>query len=483
MKTARSASVCCALAAVLLVAFPLMCAAIEPDPLPIDTKGVYDLTCRDISVPFQLFMQCNSGKIARAVCDADPDSAALQFGYSAVKELRNYHVILLPGGEFDFFNELLGYCDGRTADDLEELLRLFPVMRADIESALKTEVCPAFKEGFEDYYDSLMDAYITYVMFLGRHDISFTRLQFSEDDSTYFAGDRASKVSLLANTIDRIEAGYGSNEFKKNYILIGHSFGGINITDFLAELLNAHVAGTPEARMFEATSVRKWSAEKKEYIFNKIKGIALINTFVQGDRSEETLLLKTAAEQKITASDPVEYYIDYVLKHVQTEVFTKENTQLHRIYHNTMLSNRYRNNYYFTDRNSVTPKTGTPIKDAFDRIAREKAVISVGCSVPKYFPHLIVGPCLLVESSKDKWKEENIRNDGLVDSLASILPRKEVEFVLLPNLDHGALVLKPEVAGITAGYNYEQMPFVRTLFKRLASRIKEIQAGQTPGVK
>jgi hypothetical protein len=483
MKTARSASICCVFAAALVIALPFMCAAAAPDPLPTDTKGVYDLTCRDISASFQLFMKCNSGKISRTICNADPDSEALQFSYSAVKELRNYHVIMLPGGEFDFFDELLGFCDGRPAEDLEELFKLFPLMRADIESAVLNEVCPGFKEDFEYYYDALMDAYITYVMFLGSHDISFTRLRFSEQDNAYFAGDRTTKVSLLADTIDRIEAGYGANELKKNYILIGHSFGGINITDFLGELLNAHVPGTPEHRMFETTTVRRWPAEKKEYIFNKIKGIALINTFIQGDRSEETLLQKIAKEQKITASDPVEYYIDYVLKHVQTEVFTKENRQLQRIYHYTLLSNRYRGNYFLTDKNSVTPKAGTPIKDAFDRIAREKAVISVGSTVPKYFPHLIVGPNLLVESSKDKWKEENIRNDGLVDSLASIIPRESVEFVLLPNLDHGALVLKPSVFGITAGYNYEQMPFIRTLFKRLATRIKEIEAGQPSSVK
>jgi len=290
-------------------------------------------------------------------------------------------------------------------------------------------------------------------------------------------------VSLLADTIDRIEAGYGANDFKKNYILIGHSFGGINITDFLTELLNAHVPGTPEYRMFETTTVRQWPDEKKERIFNKIKGIALINAFIQGDRTEETLLLKAAKEQKITASDPVEYYIDYVLKHVQTEVFTNNNLPLQQIYHDTLISNRYRGNFFLTDKNSATPKTGTPIKDAFDRIAREKAVISVGGYVPKYFPDMMVGPNLLVNSSKDKWKEENIRNDGLVDSLSSIIPRASVEFVLMSNLDHGGLVLKPDVAGITAGYNYDQMPFVRTLFKRLSSRIREIAAAQTSKLK
>jgi hypothetical protein len=483
MKILRSASVFCSLAAAILVIFPLICQAAEPDKFPKDKKGVYDLNCRDISKSFQKFMQCNSGKISRKICEADPDWGALHFDYDAVKALRNYHVIMLPGGEFDFFDELLGFCEGRDADDLEELFNMFPMMKADIESAVKDEVCPDYQQDFEDYYDEFMDAYITYVMFLGAHDILFTRLQFSQDDNPYFAGDRAEKVSLLADTIDKIEAGYGANEFKKNYILIGHSFGGINITDFLAELLNAHVAGTPEYRMFEATTVRQWPADKKEYIFNKIKGLALINTFIQGDRTEETLLLKTAKEQKITASDPIEYYIDYVLKHIQTEVFTKENISLHRLYHNTLLSNRYRGNYYLTDKNSVTPKTGTPIKDAFDRIAREKAVISVGSIVPKFFPYMQVEPNVLVKSSKDKWKEENIRNDGLVDSFASIIPRETVEFVLLPNLDHGALVLKPEVAGISVGHQYDQMPFIRTLFKRLATRIKEIEAAQMPTLK
>ena len=483
MKTLRSASVCCALAAAIFVIFPLICPAAEPDKFPRDKKGVYDLTCRDISASFQKFMQCTAGKIPRSICEADPDSAALQFNYAAVKDLRNYHVIMLPGGEFDFFDELLGFCDGRDADDLEELFDMFPAMKTDIESAMKEEVCPDYQQDFEDYYDALMDGFITYEMFLGSHDISFTRLQFSQDDNPYFAGDRAEKVSLLANTIDRIEAGYGANEYKKNYILIGHSFGGINITDFLVELLNGHVAGTPEARMFEATTVRQWPAEKRERIYNKIKAIALINTFIQGDRTEETLLQKAAKAQGLQASDPVEYYIDYVLKHVQTEVFTRENIPLHHIYHYSLLSNRYRGNYYFTDKNSVTPKAGTPIKDAFDRIARDMAVISVGCSVPKYFPYMQVGPNALVKASKDKWKAENIRNDGLVDSFASIIPRANVEFVLLPNLDHGALVLKPSVAGISAGHHYDQMPFVRTLFKRLSTKMKEIQATQTSSVK
>ena len=194
---------------------PFICPAAEPDRFPKDKKGVYDLTCKDISASFQKFMQCTAGKISRKICEADPDWGALHFDYNAVKELRNYHVIMLPGGEFDFFDELLGFCEGRDADDLEELFNKFPLMKADIELAMKEEVCPDYQEDFEDYYDAFMDGFITYEMFLGSHDISFTRLQFSQDDNPYFAGDRAEKVSLLADTIDRIEAGYGANEYQK----------------------------------------------------------------------------------------------------------------------------------------------------------------------------------------------------------------------------------------------------------------------------
>ena len=38
-------------------------------------------------------------------------------------------------------------------------------------------------EDAEEYYEEFMDGFITYVMFLGSHDIPFTRLQFSQDDN------------------------------------------------------------------------------------------------------------------------------------------------------------------------------------------------------------------------------------------------------------------------------------------------------------
>ncbi len=105
--------------------------------------------------------------------------------------------------------------------------------------------------------------------FSGPTILSFTRLQFSQDDAPCFAGDRPDKVSLLADTIDKIEAQLAGsdNSSQKNYILLGHSFGGINIADFLVELLNGHVPGTPEHLMFANTTVRAWPAEKKERDF------------------------------------------------------------------------------------------------------------------------------------------------------------------------------------------------------------------------
>ncbi len=102
------------------------------------------------------------------------------------------------------------------------------------------------------------------------------------------------------------------------------------------------------------------------------------------------------------------------------------------------------------------------------------AIVSVGTWVPKYFQFAIVGPNVLVALSKAKWRQENIRNDGMVDSHASIIPRETVEYLVLPNLDHGSLVMKPMVAGISVGHHYDQMPFIKTLFKRLSTRMQEM---------
>ena len=73
---------------------------------------------------------------------------SLHFNYSAVKELRNYHVIMLPGGEFDFFDELLGFCEGTDCGRSGRAVRInFPLMKEDIELAMKEEVCPVYDRG------------------------------------------------------------------------------------------------------------------------------------------------------------------------------------------------------------------------------------------------------------------------------------------------------------------------------------------------
>jgi hypothetical protein len=65
----------------------------------------------------------------------------------------------------------------------------------------------------------------------------------------------------------------------------------------------------------------------------------------------------------------------------------------------------------------------------------------------------------------------------MVDTYSTILPHDSVEFLLLPNLDHGGLVLKPQVRGISIGHTYDQLPFIKTLVKRLMTKVAEIPAG------
>jgi hypothetical protein len=465
------------LAAAVILILPLAASAADPGRLAKNKKENYDLTGSDISSTFMKFMKCNAGKLPHKSCVSDAASDSFLFNYGAVKKLRNYHVIMLPGGDFDFLDELMGYCgEGKESFDVQALFDSFPKLEEQVEQAFDNEVCPAYEQDPEMYYDTFFDAYLTYEQFLGSNDISFTRLQFSLDDDPCFAGDRLDKINLLAHTIDKLEAQQAGadNASRKNYILMGHSFGGINIADFLVELLNGHVPGTPEYLMLANATVRGWTTEKRERIFKKIKGVALINTFVQGDFSGEAGLQNIAKQQNMQGDDYVQYYINRVITSHQSEVFDADNVTLHSMYHYALLSNSYRQNYYFTDKNAATAKTGTPIKDAFDRIARSMAVVSVGTYVPRYFPYTIVGPNVLVALSKGKWRRENIRNDGFVDSHASIIPREGVEYLVLPNLDHGALVLRPMVPGISVGHHYDQMPFIRTLFTRLGTRMQEI---------
>ena len=435
----------------------------------------FDLTSQNISDEFIKFMRCNAGELHFGACRADADAPEFLFTPATLETLRKYHIIMVPGGEYDFFSKLVTLCEGKPHEEFTEFQQKHPLLAQEVKTIFETDICPYEITETELLYDRFMDAYISYELLFLSNEINFTRLPFSKKDSTTFAGDRPDKISLLADVIEAIEAKTPDNE-SKEYILMGHSFGGLNISDFLVELLDGHVPGTPENHLFANTTVRSWPADKKERIFRKIKGVVLLNTFVQGQRGTEVALYKLAREQKVSAADPVEHYINYVLGNYERYNETSDNTTIVNIYNDVLRSNRYRVNYYLQDKNSLQTVAGAPIKNAFDRIAQEKAVIAVGTWVPQFYPALRVEPNFIVHLSKTLWRQQGILNDGMVDSVSSIIPRPEVDFVLLPNLDHGALVLKPQVRGITIGHTYDQMPFIKTLLQRLGSRLAGLPA-------
>jgi hypothetical protein len=435
-------------------------------------KEAFDTTSTNISATFKKFIECNAGGRSHATCTNDFAAPYFHFDYAAIEQLRKYHIIMLPGGDFDVFSELVTLCEEEKAEELQAFFDRYPVLGAEIKMSVEREVCPDYMNKTENYYDKFMDAYIEYEQFFGSNDIPFTRLQFAKHNSPKYIGDRADKLILLGDIIDGLEARYGDNN-SKEYILLGHSFGGLNVTDFLMELAGAHVPGTPEDRLFAETNVRNWPAEKKERIFNKIKGVGLINTFVQGLLNADDQLQSIAESQNISG-DFMEHYINRVLNKYEEEEFESDNLTPNTIYHLTMRSFHYRTGYYLKDKNSAGQITGTPVQAAMDRIAAEKAVFSVGCFVPRLLPAFFVQPNMIVHFSKNVWRNDGVLNDGMVDTYSGILPRKNVEFILLPNLDHGALVLKPQVRGISIGHTYDQLPFIKTFFKRMMTKIQEL---------
>ncbi len=455
------------------VCFPKATAAVGPELIGKFRQDHFDLTSTNITSDFRKFMRCNAGTLPFGACTADAAADSYLFTSATIESLRGYHIIMLPGGDYDFFSQLITICEGERDDILEAFLQRHPVIGQKLIDSLEKNICSHDVKSTELLYDKYMDAFVSYEDLLRANEISCTRLPFSKKVSTALIGDRPDKVSLLADTIDAIEEAAPDNE-TKDYILIGHSFGGLNISDFLVELMNGHVAGTPEDRFFATTSLRSWPAEKKDRIFKKIKGIALLNTFVQGLRGAEVKLYKLAQEQSIQANDPIAHYIDYVLATGDSFNADTDNETRLTIFNDVLRSNRYRGNYYLKDQNAAAPVTGAPITQAFDRIATEKAVIAVGVWVPPVLPALFVEPNFIVHLSKKMWRQEGILVDGMVDTVSSIIPRTEVDFVLLPRLDHGALVLKPQVPGITIGHTYDQLPFVKTLLQRLVKKISTL---------
>ena len=315
-----------------------------------------------------------------------------------------------------------------------------------------------------------MGAFKTYERFFKRNNIPFTRLSFFHSHEPKYIGDRIDKLDLIAETIDNIEADTDNGSGEKQYIFIGHSFGGLNTCDFLVELAGGHVSGTPEGKIFQDTNVRSWPEEKKQAIFNRIKGVIFINTFIQGDKSSETNLKKLAVEYGITDPDPVGYAINLVFDKYMTGE-SVDSLRTNDILHFVLRTQQYRVNYYMKDKNNVGEETGRSIQNAFDEIASTKAIISVCSVVPRILPDIRVGTNLLVHSAKKKWQAENTSNDGEVDTYGGIFPRQSVDYVVLKNMDHGTVVMKPGIAGITTGHRYDQLPFLKTLLKKLESKL------------
>jgi hypothetical protein len=280
---------------------------------------------------------------------------------------------------------------------------------------------------------------------------------------------------LLADTIDNLEA--ESDISNKDYVLIGHSYGGLNIADFLIELIGGHVQGTPEYRLFMGTKIRQWPAVKKEKIFNKIKGVAFLNTFLQGQVGPEIRLKNLAKENGIKSDDPMGYCIQYILKNYSTGRMP-DTILWKQILDNTMNSARYRKNYYLLDRNTLAKNSGNPIQTALDKIAANIAIISIGCVIPRSFSEKPGGANFIEYRSRRMWQHENIPNDGMVDSYSTVFPRPSAEYAILYNKDHGTLVLKPQVSGITSGHSYSQIAFIKTLLKRLATKMIEMKKAQ-----
>jgi hypothetical protein len=61
----------------------------------------------------------------------------------------------------------------------------------------------------------------------------------------------------------------------------------------------------------------------------------------------------------------------------------------------------------------------------------------------------------------------------MVNSYSTVFPRPSAEYAILYNKDHGTLVLKPDMPGISSGHSYNQIPFIKTLLKRMESKMKE----------
>lgn len=428
---------------------------------------VFDHAGTDISYAFRAALRHNQSTGLPLPGPLRPAVRRFVFDNQTAELLRSYHVILIPGGEFDAASELYRYCtEGSLPVELEGFFARNPTTKRDVEMFLEQYICSQ-PDALRALYDALLGTFRAYKTELAALGIPATRIDYFDAEGPTRIGDRIGKLNLIARTIDQLDNG------TRRFILIGHSFGGLNICDFLVELLGGHRPGTPEWKFFANTEVRAWSVQKKESVLSRIAAAVFLNSFLQGNLSNERRLEKKASAEGMEAPDPVGVYIQQVIERacrddVDTETYIGDD-----VTHLALITARYRTGYYLAGRNTCDGSTTTAVTDALSTIARRIPLISVCCRVPPVAPYARVGINVLVYKSKEKWKEERRANDGAVNTYGGIFPRPEAYYVVFDEMDHGTLVMRPELRLVTSGSTYDQIPFIRTLLAAIASRLRE----------
>ncbi|MCX8043945.1 MAG: hypothetical protein N3B18_07470 [Desulfobacterota bacterium] len=428
---------------------------------------VFDRTGIDITRALHAGMRVNADNStwwSRIIANTLHD---VVFSEQTAAHLRSYHVILIPGGEFDAASELLRYCEeGALPVELSAFFDRNPTTRRDVEAFLDNYICPE-PDALRTLYNTLLGTFRTYESVLAAHGIAVTRLDYFAPEGPTRIGDRIGKLDLIARTIEQLDNG------TRRFILIGHSFGGLNICDFLVELCNGHRPGMPEWKFFSRTRVRSWSDEKKASVLRRIAAAVFLNSFLQGNLSNERRLEKKAATEGLNSPDPVGEYIQQVLTRAGDGAVSTEDYIADDATHLALITARYRTGYYLAGRNTADGSTTAAVRDALRSIAARMPLVSICCRVPSVLPYLRVGINLLVYTAQEKWEAERHPNDGAVNTYGGIFPMPEALYAVFHGMDHGTLVMRPDLRVVTSGSAYDQVPFIKTLLSLIASRLQD----------
>ena len=431
------------------------------------TVPVFDRSGIDVSRAFRAALRYNKSTELVVPGPLRPELRQFIFDDQTAKLLRAYHVILIPGGEFDAASELYRYCtEGSLPVELEGFFVRNPTTKRDVETFLEQYICSE-PDALGALYDALLGTFRTYEAELAAWGIPAMRTFYFDAEGPTRIGDRIGKLNLIARTIDQLDNG------TRRFILIGHSFGGLNICDFLVELLGGHRPGMPEWKFFANTDVRSWSIQKKKSLFGRIAAAVFLNSFLQGNLSNERRLEKRTSDEGMEDPDPVGVFIQQVIERACRDDVDTKSYIADEITHLALITARYRTGYYLTGRNTCEESPTQAVTDALSMIARHIPLISICCKVPLVAPYARVGINVLVYKSKEKWKEEYRANDGVVNTYGGIFPRPEALYAVFDEMDHGTLVMRPDLRLVTSGSTYDQISFIRTLLAAIASRLQQ----------